>query len=94
MVIHILKGQGDSLTRDKEMEAIQQMRHPIALSKLDPSYSLWASGVVMVKKKRGKMHFCYVFTYLNEITDSLLPPPWIVDRLANSGMAFCSPAEV
>ena len=42
------------MSPDKAAKANQEMRNLLALGLIQPSYSPWASGIVMVKKKTGE----------------------------------------
>ena len=67
--------------RREEMAQVQQM---LSSSVIRPSNSLWASPVVMVKKKDGSLRFCVDFRQLNaaNIKDAHPIPP--IDDLLNA----------
>ena len=56
------------MSPDKAAKANQEMRNLVALGLIQPSYSPWASGIVMVKKKTGELRFCCDFRPLNDVT--------------------------
>ena len=56
------------LSPDKAAKANQEVQNLLALGLIQPSYSLWASGIVMVKKKSGELRFCCDFRPLNNVT--------------------------
>ena len=65
--------------RREEMAQVQQM---LASDVIRPSYSPWASPVVMVKKKDGSLRFCVDFRQLNAATvKDAHPLPRIDDLL-------------
>ena len=47
------------MTPHKASKANEEVRHLLALGLIQFSYSPWASGIVMVKKKDGEMRLCY-----------------------------------
>ena len=56
------------MSPDKAAKANQEVRNLLALGLIQPSYSPWASGIVMVKKKTGELRFCCDFRPLNDVT--------------------------
>ena len=72
----------------KAAKANEEVRHLLALGMIHPSYSPWASGIVMVRKKSGEMRFCCDFRPLNEVTvkDAYLLPR-IDESLSRLGKA-------
>ena len=42
------------MTPDKASKANEEVRHLLALGMIQPSYSPWASGIVMVKRKMAR----------------------------------------
>ena len=56
------------MSREKAERANQEVRNLLALGKIQPSLSPWASGFVMVKKKIGELRFCCDFRPLNAVT--------------------------
>ena len=70
----------------KAERANQEVRNLLALGKIQPSLSPWASGIVMVKKKNGELRFCCDFRPLNEVTvKDAYPLPRIDESLARLG---------
>ena len=64
------------------------MRNLLALGLIQPSYSPWASGIVMVKKKTGELRFCCDFRPLNDVTvKDAFPLPRIDESLSRIGNA-------
>ena len=57
---------------------------------IQPSYSPWASGIVMARKKSGEMRFSCDFRPLNEVTvKDAYPLPRIDESLSRLGKAKC-----
>ena len=56
------------MSPDKAAKTNHEVRNLLALGLLQPSYSPWASGIVMVKKKTGELRFCCYFRPLNGVT--------------------------
>ena len=78
------------MTPDKASKANEEVRHLLALGMIQPSYSPWASGVVMVKKKDGEMRFCCDFRPLNDATiKDAYPLPRIDESLSRLGRTKC-----
>ena len=58
------------------------MQNLLALGLIQTSYSPWASGIVMVKKKSGQLCFCGDFRPLNDVTvKDTFPLPRIDESL-------------
>ena len=75
----------------KAERANQEVQNLLALGKIQPSLSPWASGIVMVKKKNGELRFCCDFRPLNEVTiKDAYPLPRIDESLARLGKAKIS----
>ena len=73
---------------EKDERANQEVRNLLALGMIQPSLSHWASDIVMVKKKNGKLRFCCNFRPLNEVTiKDAYPWPRIDESLARLGKA-------
>ena len=65
--------------REQEQQQVQEM---LEQGVIRPSYSPWASPVVMVKKKDGSLRFCIDFRKLNAVTvKDAQPLPRIDDTL-------------
>ena len=76
------------MSPEKAERANQEVRNLLALGMIRPSLSLWASGIVMVKKKNGELRFCCDFRPLNEVTiKDAYPLPRIDESLARLGKA-------
>ena len=76
------------MSPEKAERANQEVRNLLALGMIQPSLSPWASGIVMVKKKNGELHFCCDFRPLNEVTiKDAYPLPRIDKSLARLGKA-------
>ena len=77
-------------TPDKALKVNEEVRHLLALGMIKPSYSPWASGIVMVKKKDGEMRFCCDFRPLNDSTiKDAYPLPRIDESLSRLGKTKC-----
>ena len=76
------------MSPDKAAKANQEVRNLLALGLIQPSYSPWASGIVMVKKKTGELRFCCDFRPLNDVTvKDAFPLPKIDESLSRIGNA-------
>ena len=76
------------MSPDKAAKANQEVRNLLALGLIQPSYSPWASGIVMVKKKTGELRFCCDFRPLNDVTvEDAFPLPRIDESLSRIGNA-------
>ena len=76
------------MSPDKAAKANQEVRNLLALGLIQPSYSLWASGIVMVKKKTGELRFCCDFRPLNDvIVKDAFPLPRTEESLSRIGNA-------
>lgn len=83
-------------TSVKENEVIQkEVEEMLKNNIIQPSSSSWASPVVLVKKKDGKMRFCVDYRKLNEVTEKdVYPLPRIDDTLDTlSGAKYFSVAD-
>ena len=56
------------MSPEKAEKANAEVKNLLALGIIQPSFSPWASGIVMVKKKGGELSFCCDFRPLNEVT--------------------------
>ena len=76
------------MSPDKAAKANQEVRNLLALCLIQLSYSPWASGIVMVKKKTGELRFCCDFRPLNDVTvKDAFPLPRIDESLSRIGNA-------
>ena len=76
------------MSPDKAAKANQEVRNLLALGLIQPSYSPWASGIVMVKKKTCELRFCCDFRPLNDVTvKDAFPLPRIDESLSRIGNA-------
>ena len=74
------------MSREKAERANQEVRNILALGMIQPSLSLWTSG--MVKKKNGELRFCSNFHPHNAVTiKDAHPLPRIVESLSRLGKA-------
>ena len=73
----------------KSEKAIEEVRHLSSLDLIEPSYSSWACGIVMAKKKRNPLRFCCDFRFLNAKTiRDAYQLPRIDESLARLGCAM------
>ena len=56
------------MSPDKAAKANQEVENLLALGLIQPCFSPWAGGIVMVKKKSGELRFCCDFRPLYEMT--------------------------
>ena len=76
------------MSPDNAAKANQEVRNLLDLGLIQPSYSPWASGIVMVKKKTGELRFCCDFRPLNDVTvKDAFPLPRIDESLSRIGNA-------
>ena len=76
------------MSPDKAAKANQEVRNLLVLGLIQPSYLLWASGIVMVTKKPGELRFCCDFRPLNDMTvKDAFPLPRIDESLSRIGNA-------
>ena len=76
------------MSPDKAAKANQEVQNMLALGLIQPSYSPWASGIVMVKKKSGELRFCCDIRPLNNVTvKDAFPLPRIDESLSRIGNA-------
>ena len=74
------------MSPEKADAANAEVNNLLALGMIQPSFSPWASGIVMVKKKSGEMRFCCDFRPLNEVTiKDAFPLPRIDESLIQIG---------
>jgi hypothetical protein len=70
----------------EEKEAHKQIAELVAMGKVKPSNSPWASPIVMVKKKNGTLRMCVDMRALNKVTKPWsYPLPYIQDVLDRLG---------
>ena len=77
------------MSPDKAAKANQEVRNLLALGLIQPSYSPWASGIVMVKKKNGELRFCCDLRPFNDVTvkEDAFPLPRIDESFSRIGQA-------
>ena len=76
------------MSPDKAAKANQEEQILLALGLIQPSYSPWASGIVMVKKKSAELRFCCDFRPLNDVTvKDAFPLPRTEERVSRIGKA-------
>ena len=76
------------MSPDTAAVANQQVQNLPALGLIQPSYSPWGSGIVMVKNKSGDLRFCSDFSSLNDVTvKDAFPLPRINESLSSIGNA-------
>ena len=69
------------MSPNRAAKAKQEVRNLLTLGLVQPSYSHWASGFVMVKKKSGELRFCCDFRPLNDMT---VKDPFLLPRIDES----------
>ncbi|MCP4195076.1 MAG: hypothetical protein GY768_31130, partial [Planctomycetaceae bacterium] len=76
------------MTPEKHIAADQQVQAYLELGLIEPSYSPYASGIVMVGKKDGDLRMCVDYRKLNDVTiKDRYPLPHIKDTLDSIGNA-------
>ena len=76
------------MSPEKAEKANNEVQNLLALGMIQPSFSPWASGIVIVKKKRGELRFCCDFRPLNDVTiKDAYPLPRIDLSLSRLGNA-------
>ena len=76
------------MSSDTAAKANQEVRNLRSLGLIQPSYSPWASGIVMVKKKTDELCFCCDFRPLNDVkTKDAFPLLRIDESLSRIGNA-------
>ena len=76
------------MSPDNAAKANREVRNLLALCLIQPPYSLWTSGIVIVKKKSGELRFCCGFRPLNDVTvKDAFPLPRIHKSLSRIGNA-------
>ena len=74
----------------KATQANEEVRHLLSLDFIESSYSPWACGVVMAKKKGNQLRFCCDFRFLNAKTIRDAYPLQRIDKsIARLGCACC-----
>ncbi len=77
-----------SMASWKASQANEEVRHLLSLDLIEPSYSPWACGVVMAKKKGNQLRFCCDFRFLNAKTiRDAYPLPRIDESITRLGCA-------
>ncbi len=73
----------------KAEKANEEVRHLLSLDLIEPSYSPWACGVVMAKKKGNQLRLCCDFRFLNAKTiRDAYPLPRIDESIVRLGCAI------
>ena len=67
------------MSPEKAERANQEVRDLLALDMIQPSLSLWASGIVM-NTKTGELRFCCDFHPLNEVIIKVAYPLPRIDK--------------
>ena len=75
-------------------EKAERARDLLALGIIQPSLSLWASGIVMVKKKSGELSFCGGLRALNGVTIKDAYPLPRIDELMPTPLSRLSEAKI
>ena len=76
------------MSPDKAAEANQEVRNLLVLCLIQPSYSPWAGGIVMVNQTTGELRFCCDFRPLNDVTvKDAFPLQRIDESLSRMGNA-------
>ena len=78
------------ISPEKVERANHEMRNLLALGMIQPSLSLWVSGIVIVKKTNEELCFCCDFHALNEVT---IKDAYSVPRIDES-LARLTKAEI
>ncbi|MCP4477845.1 MAG: hypothetical protein GY818_07115, partial [Planctomycetaceae bacterium] len=76
------------MTPEKHLAADQQVQAFLELGLIEPSFSPYSSGIVMVKKPDGSQRLCVDYRKLNDVTKKdRYPLPHIKDTLDSIGNA-------
>ena len=76
------------MTPNKSDACRKEIKTLLEYDMIEPSKSLWACGVVMVKKENDQLRFCCDFRYLNSVTvKDAYPIPRIDQSLSKLGDA-------
>lgn len=59
----------------------QQVDHMLPEEIIQPSKSLCAYPIDLLKKEDGTLHFCMNYRHLNKIMKNVYPHPWLKDTL-------------